>query len=232
MEPTDFGTKPAPMGRWKRLFKIFTAPNEVFEAILEKPTMWMPVIITFVISLLATLATKDYMQEVAMMTLKAKGMDEAQASQMLEATKTIQQVSLYLGVVAAGLIPILKGGVTHVIAMLMGGKATVNETLGVICHTYLIQSLGVILAVPVILMTGNPLFTFSAGIFFSAADMGSALYLMMNYINLFLIWYLVVSIIGVKKVHELSWMKASLAVLLPFIVMVGMTLAPYLTGNM
>lgn len=232
MEPTAFDTKPAPMNRWKRLIKIFTAPNEVFEAIMQKPTIWIPVLIVIVIQILSTLAMAGHLDEITLMTLKAKGMEESQARAIMDSTATIRKVSIYIGVVAAALLPVFKGGVTHVIAMLMGGKANANETLGVITHSYLIQMLGVLLAAPIIFFTGNPLFTFSAGVFMNSSDFGTPLYLVMNYLNVFLIWYLCVSVMGIKKIHGLSWVKSALAVLLPFIVMVGMTLAPYLKGNM
>lgn len=232
MEENQAVTIKKPMSGFERLIKIFTSPSEVFESIEAKPNFLLPIIVVVAITALISFLTKDLLAEYTMQVLLNQGMDRSQIDATLEATKTFAQVGLIAGIVFSFLSPLIKGLVAHLFSIMFSGEGKVNASVSVVLNSYMIAMLGSLLALPIIIMTKNPMFTFSPAVLLPAADMGKPIYTALATLNIFTIWYLVVSIIGFKKVHKYSTIKASLAVLIPFGLVLLMSFASVITGSM
>lgn len=221
-----------PMSGFERLIKIFMSPSEVFDSVERKPNYLLPIILIVAITALVTFFTKDLLAEYTKQLLINRGMDSSQVDVTLEATKTITQVSTIIGVVFAFLAPLIKGLVAHLFSIMFGGEGKVGTSVSVVLNSYMIVMLGTLLALPIVMLTQNPLFTFSPAVLLPNSQMGQPLYTVLASLNVFTIWYLVISIIGFKKVHKYSTIKASLAVLIPFGLVLLMSFASVITGSM
>lgn len=221
-----------PMSGFERIVKIIFSPTEVFESIERKPNFILPMVITIVVTGLITFFTKDLMAEYTKQLLLNQGLDSSQLEATLEATKTLTQVSLVLGVIFSFLSPLIKGLVSHLFSLMFGGEGKVDASVSVVLNAYMIVMLGSLLSLPIVVLTQNPVFSFSAAVFLPTADAAKPLYTLLSSLNVFTIWYLIVSIMGFKKVHKYSTMKASLAVIIPFILMLLVSFGGVIMGTM
>lgn len=232
MEDNQAVSVKKPMSGFERIIKIIFSPTEVFESIERKPNFLLPMLITVAVTALVTFFTKDMLAEYTKQIMMNQGMSSSQVESALEATKTLTQVSLVLGIVFSFLSPLIKGAVSHLFSIMFGGEAKIDASVSVVLNSYMIVMLGTLLALPIVILTQNPVFSFSAAVFLPAADSAKPLYTLLSTLNVFTIWYLVVSIIGFKKVHKYSTIKASLAVLIPFGLMMLVSFAGVIMGSL
>lgn len=232
MEDNQVVSIKKPLSGFERLIKIIYSPSEVFESIERKPNFLLPMLVTVVVTALVTFFTKDMLAEYTKQMMMSQGLSSSQIESTLEATKTLTQVTLVLGIVFSFLSPVIKGCVSHLFSIMFSGEAKIDASVSVVLNSYMIVMLGTLLALPIVIVTQNPVFSYSAAVFLPAADSTKPLYTLLSSLNVFTIWYLIVSIIGFKKVHKYSTIKASLAVLIPFGLLMLMSFAGVIMGSM
>lgn len=120
--------------------------------------------------------------------------------------------------------PLFKGFVAYALSTLLGGAGGFRSTMGVVLRAYQIMVAGQVLRMFVVLATGNPYFSFSPAIFLPEAQLSTSVFAVLSAMDIFAIWYLAVSLYGVKRANGLTTVKAAIAVFAPWLMMLGMGL--------
>ncbi len=121
--------------------------------------------------------------------------------------------------------PLFKGLVAFALAILMNGSGKLKSTIGVVMNAYVIMLIGQVIRMVIVLATGNPYFSLSPALFLPAGQETSSLFSLLSAMDLFAIWYLGVSMIGIKKVHELTDLKAFIVTFGPWLMMLALGVA-------
>lgn len=212
-----------PENQLQRLVSIIVSPGKTFESIMKKPNFALPLILTLAIGALVTLLTKDLAAELINLSYANAGLTPEQITQTKAMTEGYMQVLMYVGILVMPLTSLFKGMISHFISLMMGGEGKLSESVSVVVNAYVIQLLGMLLSLPIILMTKNAAFTFSAAVLLPMTKYGTPIYTTASAISVFTIWYLALSVMGFKKVHNYSTGKAMIAILIPFLLMIGFT---------
>lgn len=218
----------------QKVIGIFTRPTKVFESIRQKPDVLFPYLLSmsnFAIFAFATMAVlRDYTFGTLLENYKLLGIEVP--PDQLQTFVNVTMVSSVLGMIATSVIaPFVKGSFSHLISMAYSSQTTYKRSLSVVAYAYVIILLGMLIRIPLALMTKNYLFSFSPAAFLPVAAQTSALYSFLSIFDVFTLWYLVISVIGFKTVHRLPTGKAVVVVLVPFVLSTLAALVPLLTGT-
>ncbi|WP_042346885.1 Yip1 family protein [Bacillus massiliigorillae] len=176
------------------IFRIIWSPVEQFEKIRNRPTFWIPLLIVTVLSVVGTyfsISQMDY-SEILGETVPADQMD------------TVMTVSKIFGAVASVFAPIIalliSAAIYLLIAKIAGSEVTFKQLLSMKTFIMLISAVGLILngLISIIIDTRpDNMITSLAGVMGSEnAVLGS--------IELFTIWGVVLTAIGLQKVAQFS----------------------------
>lgn len=210
-----------PQNQFQRAINIIVSPMSVIEDIQRKPNFLLPIGLILVIGFITSFLTKDLMAQLIDMSYANAGLTADQIASTKELTSGYMSVMLYVGILFIPLVPMVKGCVSHLLSILFSGEGTFGSTVSLMLNAYLIQMFGGLIALPVMLMTQNGAFGFSAALLLPLEKYGTPLFTTLSTLNLFTIWYLIVTVMGIKKLQNLSTWKATFIVLLPFILMTG-----------
>ncbi len=219
-----------PQNGIQRAINIIVSPTGAIESIKEKPNYMVPMVIIWVVTLIATFLMKDFKEQLTDIALAGQGMSADQAAASKEMMSGFVTAAMYIGIVLAPLGAIFKGGISQLFSLIFSGKGTFGTTVSLVLNAYIIQMLGTVISLPIILMTQNAGFSFSPALLLPITKYGTPFYATLSALNIFTIWYLVVSVIGIKKIHEVSTWKAAVIALAPFILMVAFTWIGVLSG--
>lgn len=209
------------MGFFQRVIGIIVKPSETMEDINRK-TKVLPVLITIVLfTTLSVIGTFGPMKDSLIAQYQTMGIDASQMDQMVK----IGAISASVMAIAFSLlIPLIKAAFSHMISAIFDCDGTFGKTFAVVAYSFLIIMLGSVVKLPIVILTNNYTFDFNAAIFLPATSVGTPMYTALSLINVFAIWYLGVTIIGLKKVHKYSTGKAAVAALIPWLVYAGVTI--------
>lgn len=219
-----------PQNQFQRAMNIIMSPMSVIEDIKLKPNFLVPLGLIVLVAIISTLLTKDLAAQLVDITYANAKMTPDQIAATKEATSGFVTAMMYVGIILLPLVPIVKGCVSHLLSILFGGEGTFAETVSLMVNAYLIQILGTIIALPIMLMTSNGAFSFSPALLLPITKFGTPIYATLTALNLFAIWYLIVSIMGIKKIHNVATWKAALIVLLPFVLITSFAWMGVLMG--
>lgn len=219
-----------PQSGLQRAINIIVSPSGTFEAIKEKPNYLVPMVIIWVVTIIATFLMKDFKDELMDIALAAQGVSADQAAASKEMMSGLTTAFMYAGMVLAPLGPMFKGAISHLLSIPFSGKGSFGATVSLVLNAYIIQMLGSLVSLPIIIITQNAAFSFSPALLLPLAKFGTPLYTTLSTLNIFTIWYLVVSVMGIKKVHEVSTWKAAVIALAPFIIMIAFSWIGVLSG--
>jgi len=220
------------LGLIKRIKYIFSNPVAVMEDINRKPQILIPLIIIcityFILLALRLNLFREFTAEQIRLSLISSG-------QRIEPTEQMIQAAFISGLVGVAIAPLLitffKSFITHGIIQLMDGKGKFKKTFSVIIFSYFINVFGEIIRTIIGLLTGRYMITTSMAVFLPDSAINTPLFNLLSGLDVFSIWYLIVSIVGIGIIHKLSKGKASIAVLLPWIIMLGFsTISAMLRG--
>lgn len=219
-----------PQSGLQRAINIIVSPSGTFEAIKEKPNYLVPMVIIWVVTIIATFLMKDFKDELMDIALAAQGVSADQAAASKEMMSGLTTAFMYVGMVLAPLGPMFKGAISHLLSIPFSGKGSFGATVSLVLNAYIIQMIGTLISLPIIVITQNAAFSFSPALLLPLAKFGTPLYTTLSTLNIFTIWYLVVSVMGIKKVHEVSTWKAAVIALAPFIIMIAFSWINVLMG--
>lgn len=227
MEQTEIKKPQSP---WQRLFNMVVSPMIAIEDIQRKPNYLVPLAVIWVVGIITTFLTKDLTQQLLDLTYANAGMTSDQIAQTKEMMSGYMSAMMYVGIIMLPLAPIVKGCVSHLLSILFSGKGSFGATVSLMLNAYVIQMLGTLIALPVMVMTQNAAFSFSPALMLPMEKYGTPIYTTLSTLNLFTIWYLLVTIMGIQKIQGLSTWKSAVIVLIPFLLVIGFSWISVLMG--
>lgn len=227
----DSGTDPQEPAKAMSLLQclggVFISPVKTFQSLTVKTHLLWPLAIILVVTVVTTFLSMDAMESFTRLS-----MNEALAKNPQSLTPEMVEAQLQMSMKAilimtpfiALLTPLLKGLVTQGTAKLFDGKGTMKATLSVVALSYMIVLAGGLIRLP-LMMISQSLVTFSPALFMGAENLGSPWASFLMNFDVFTLWYLGVSAIGVREVHRISLGKAAVTVLIPFCLILLMSLS-------
>jgi hypothetical protein len=209
------------MGVFERIIKVFYAPSKVMEAIKSEPKILIPWLGLLIFSMLLSFMNMEAVKESLVQSFMA-----TQAQTGLEITEgyiqTMAIVSAITGSLFLSAIPFITGLLAHVVGLIVGGKGSVKKSLSVVMTSMYITLVGSLLTM-LVSMGLNTQLTFSLGYAIPGITNLSLKTILMS-VEVFTIWALIVNTIGMKKVHEVSTVKAFLMVFIPQVLYIALSL--------
>ncbi|MDM8534692.1 YIP1 family protein [Clostridiaceae bacterium HSG29] len=217
------------MSVFSRIKGIFINPKMVFEDIKRNPDILKPTLILMAIFIATYLMQLSIIREILIEQLKT-AMEVNTSFQITESFLKKAIISgLFAGTIFFAIVPIIKGMICHGVSLINSGKGKLKATISVLVYSYFIVALGQIILAILKIITGNVYLTLSPAVFFSM-ETNTLLSAWLSYFDIFVVIYLVVSIIGIKIVQELTTFKAASAVLIPSVIYMLMITVPILLG--
>ncbi len=206
---------------------VFISPVKTFRSLTAKTHILWPLVIIFVLTLVTTLLSMDAMESFTRMSMEAALAKNPQSipPEMIESQLQMSmKLILFITPVMALLTPLIKGLITQGMAQLFGGKGNMKMSLSIIALSYMIAIAGGLIRLPIMMASGS-IVTFSPALLLGPDQLGSAWSSFLMNFDLFTLWYLGVSAIGVREVHRISTGKAVVTVVIPFCLVLLMSLS-------
>ncbi len=218
------------MGPIGRIVGIFTSPRDTFKSIDQKPTWLVPFIIVVVVSILIQFLVMDIGIKDRIALEEARGTSEEQ----IEAIRTYADGPLvYLGVVMTPVGVLLFWAIFAGILlfggnMVMGGETKFKKVFSVVAWSSLIGLVGNLLKTLLIMSKGT-----SQGVVTSLAILlptpelaqKTILYRILEKFDLFLIWELILWIIGLAVINRFTTKKSATLVISLWVIYAVLTIA-------
>ena len=212
--------KQSKLSLFQRIMKLFTDPVEVMNDISLKPKILVPILLILIIFTLMNVLKIDFFKELMLEQFKVQMEGNPNVSQLSE---SIIMNYVYFTLIMASIGPLLtifsKGLISHGIVQLFEGKSKIKTSISVVAFSYFIVVFGEVVRTIITLLTKNYMVMTSPAAIMSNEKMGTPLYILLSSLDVFTIWYLIVSMIGISIVHKISKGKAAVAVFAPWILL-------------
>ena len=212
--------KQSKLSLFQRIMKLFTDPVEVMNDISLKPKILVPILLILIIFTLMNGLKIDFLKELMLEQFKVQMEGNPNVSQLSE---SIIMNYVYFALIMASIGPLLaifsKGLISHGIVQLFEGKGKIKTSISVVAFSYFIVVFGEVVRTIITLLTKNYMVMTSPAAIMSNEKMGTPLYILLSNLDVFTIWYLIVSMIGISIVHKISKGKAAVAVFAPWILL-------------
>ncbi|WP_130805992.1 YIP1 family protein [Senegalia massiliensis] len=199
----------------EKIKDVFTNPIELFKSIKFYPNLKLPIIIILVISFLAAFI------EISSTDFISSMIDSAKQSGQPIPNDSQLEIYKYMTIALAGVMPLVvigfKAFMITGLSVLVGGDGDTKEGMLVTSYSYIPIVLGTLIARTIVYFTNFDVFKFNLAQILPASLEGSLFFGIALSIDVFIIWYLVLSFIGTKYIFEISYKKAILPVLIPWI---------------
>lgn len=207
-----------------RVWQTFTAPGRLFETFRAYAPWVAAVLLTTALgALVLALVPRELMIEQIREALRKNPAASAQMpdpAKMADMGKTMGLVGAVIGPFISAFV--LAGVLTLIFGMLMHGGATYRQHLGVVAHVLLIPALGALLTLPLQIAKGDLQLQLSLALLTPFLDAGSFAFRLLNGLNIFALWAIVVAGLGMHKINRrISWTTATLILLAVYVVLLG-----------
>ena len=207
------------IGPFGRLVGIFMSPRETFDSIARKPTWLFPFIVAAILTIVMSMAVMDIIVKERIADMEARGIP---AEQMERAQSMMQGSMKYVSVVLTpvGFLivwSILSGLLLLGCNTIMGGETKFKNIFSVVAWTSMVTTLGGIIHSFLVLSKGTTLgVSTNLSLFLPMPGIGqdsSILYRFLSKFDLFVVWQLILWIIGLAVVSRLTVKKSAAFVL-------------------
>jgi len=219
------------IGPFGRFVGIFMSPRETFDSIAQKPTWLVPFIIATILAIVVNLAIMDIAIKDRIAAIEARGM----SGEQIERVQSVMQGGMkYVSVVLTpvGFLvvwSVLAGVLLLGCNTIMGGETKFKNIFSVVAWTSMVTTLGGIIHAFLIVSKGTSqgvstnlsLFLPLPGI----EQDPSILYRFLSKFDLFVVWQLILWIIGLAAVSRLTVKKSAAFVLSLWAVYIVITVA-------
>ena len=127
---------------------------------------------------------------------------------------------------------LLKSAIINGLSGFVDGNGTFKQSFSIIAYSYLPVLLGAIITTILSLAVGEFNIMTSLAILLPESMMGTFIYTVLANIDIFIIWYQILAIIGISKAYNISKGKAAVLVLGTWIVYVLISAGLGAAGNM
>ncbi|MFA5523966.1 MAG: YIP1 family protein [Tissierellales bacterium] len=222
-----------PFSWWERLKHIFISPSIAFENIKHYPKVLFPMITILIGMIVITLPKlnmmKEFMREDTIRQYAQLGME------VPSGMDTIVSVGVYAGIVGLiiGIIVtwLVKSTLINAFSGFVNGTGTFKQALSVITYSYLPVFLGNIIVTIISLITKQNEILTSLAVFLPDSQAGTVLYTILANLDIFVIWYQILAIIGISKVYSVSKKSSSILVLGTWIVSILFSVSLVVLGS-
>ncbi|SHJ67590.1 Yip1 family protein [Paramaledivibacter caminithermalis] len=202
---------------FQRFVNVFVNPIKVMEDISIKPTLLFAILPTLLVFTLLNVLKIDLLKEFTLQQMELN-------PNSVEIPEEIMMTTVYIASISASIMPIImalfKGLISHGITRLFDGKGDIKQSLSVIFFSYFIVMLGEIIKTIICLLTQSYFVTISLASVIPNLEFNTPLYNLMTQFDIFILWYLIVSMIGISVVHRISKGKAAVAVFGPWSILI------------
>jgi len=228
--PTSLPPEPAAtLSGPQRLIKAFISPGEVFEDIMVKPTWVLALICMLVLTVGAQMVVLPHMDNEA--TLRARLGDRAEEfsdEQIEEMVAGGQKITRFVPLITAVVVPVMwaiLAGIFFLMLKMVGSETDYQRTLSATLHSYWPPSAVATVLVVVLIQRVDKiteqeipnLVKSHLGVLLPA-DAPGWLNGVASTFSVFNVWTFILLVIGFKIVGRLSTAKATVAVLVPWLV--------------
>lgn len=206
---------------------VFISPVKTFKSLTVKTHILWPLAIILVLTVLTTLLSMDAMESFTRMSMDAALAKNPQnvPPEMIESQLQMSlKLILFITPLTALITPLVKGLIIQGMAQLFGGKGNMKMSLSIVALSYMVAIAGGLIRLPIMMASGS-IVTFSPALLLGPDQLGSAWSSFLMNFDLFTLWYLGVSAIGVREVHRISTGKAIVTVAIPFCLILLMSLS-------
>jgi len=219
----------------QRLFGVFFSPGKTFQDINRKPSFILPLIVWIVLSLVATavIMPRIDMEATIQQQIEKSGRSISDA-EMEQAVAIGGKFAAIAGYASALFGPILVslvlGGVFFGLVRLWKGGSTFMKIFSVIIHSFIVQLIKVIVAIPLVIRKesllaeeAQQIVQSNLSLFFNREETSAALYALASRIDIFSIWTLVLIIIGLTAVSKLNVKQSATISIILWLIYVALT---------
>ena len=208
------------MSTMQKIIGIYTAPRQTFEAIDQNPTWFLPFIIGVVFFLIFQFLTVDLQMDYRMEMMEARG--DIPQEQMDMAKAQMEGPVKYIGFVVGPivwLIMILIIAALFYVAgnLMIGGDTSFKKVFAIVAWTGLIGVVSFIIMTLLILSKGTMHgVALDLSILLDTPAVGeekSILYRILSKFDIFVIWEIVLYIIGLSVIYKSTVQKAAVPIL-------------------
>ncbi len=202
----------------QKIVGIFTAPAKAFASIDLSPGWIIPLTLILAVNLVFVYFANDIIleetlvqQEEAMME---RGMDAEQIDAALTQVESWTPISVWvLSIIGPPIILAIVSGVFLFVGnVILGGKTSFKKVLSVTAWSWLIFSLAGLVMLPLVLSQETMQISFSLATFMSEESKNTFLYLFLQKIEVFTIWWIAVYSIGLGVIYKTKTQKMATAV--------------------
>jgi hypothetical protein len=221
------------MNEWQRIIGIFTSPSVVFSNVRKRPTVRAGLIILCVV----TAAAMVYPLAEIILPAEAASTREA----FLEEGRSAEEVEMMMryaagpfalvaGILASLLTPLVsvlfRSGVHSLFLLMSGVMSNFKQVMAINTRVYYVALLGMLIKIPIWISTGDMRADLGLAAFLSEdVEMTSRLYRLFANLEVFVIWQVVLTGIGLSCVLGMSSKKGALMSVLAWLFMVAISLA-------
>ena len=189
---------------------VYFTPSETFESIDRKPDWFLPLLILAIITIIFALFVP---QDVSIEAMMDRGMTEDQAYEMME-SPWVKATSIFGGVAVFIVSFILAGIFYLVFNFMMGGDSSYKKVLSVYSYTgFALGVVGILVKLPLIMAKGSVDVQTSPAAFLSADMKEQFLYKFLSKFDIFVVWQMILLIIGFGVLCKFSRGKSAAGVL-------------------
>ena len=208
------------MSTMQKIIGIYTAPRRTFEAIDQNPTWFLPCIIGIVFFLIFQFFTVDMQMDYRLELMEARG--DIPQEQMELAKSQMQGPIKYIGFIAGPivwLIMILIIAALFYVAgnLMIGGDSSFKKVFAIVAWTGLIGVVSLIIMTLLILSKGTMHgVALDLSILLDTPAVGeekSILFRLLSKFDIFVIWQIVLYIIGMSVTYKSTVQKAAVPIL-------------------
>ena len=213
----------------QRWIDIYFSPQAAYESIDRKPDWIVPLLVVAIIAAIAAFVLFPVIVQTQIDQLVDKqGMSYEDAQQQVQQTEVFIK---YLGpigaIISTFVMAFIVAGIFFLVNNhLLGGDSTYKKVLAVYSYTTLgIQTVGTIIAVPVMLAKNSFDVPFSPAAFLSSDMKEDFIYKFLAKFDLFTIWMVVLLIIGFGVIYKFTQGKAATAVVGLWVIWIFVSIA-------
>jgi hypothetical protein len=221
-------TSPAPVASsdeaaWsfpRRFVAVFTSPKALFEHLEHRPSWFVPLLVSLALVAVYSIVLWNPVILPEMLTrFEEQGTPD-------QAVETMTRIGLPISL---GTAFVFGAGFTFLIALvvqavggfLLGGKITYKQALSIVCHTSLISVPAMAVLIPLALVAKTAQVSVGPGMLFPASSAegfgGKFLAHFLSSIDVFRIWQVALTALGVSVIGRVSRSKALMALAIAYL---------------
>ena len=214
------------MGIAARMIAVFFKPQQLFATMPAKSKWWVPVLLTTIVSLVTTWLALPKLKE---MMLAAMPANTSIAAGQLDTIVRIQSISVIAMSAASVIIGVfIMAALYYFLCVVSGGEGKYKQALTIVSYVGLIGALSLIFRTVLLCVIPGAKFdqSFTSLALLLPMDAPKTwLSTILSSVDLFSIWTLIVTAIGLKTMYRMKGKKAWVIVFATWIVFVAVSVA-------